>query len=148
MNFEEFFQGSGRITFKDKFISLRFIKDALEKDFKIVTQEETSKYLKCKIVRYMRLFGGPALLPFPTLEVQFNNENETSEIHYKFTSHDYIVSIIVLPVFFAFAALNGFFENNSLAIQLIIGALVVTFLAIFADTKYFSGRIKRALQKI
>lgn len=143
-----FFQGSGQIVFDDKFLSLRFVKEALEDKFKIVVQEESSKYLKCKIVRYARLFGGPVPFPNPTLEVHFNNEDRNAIIQYSFTSHDYALAAVTLPILIFMGSMEQMLEGPKEAITMLLIFPLVTGLSILADTKYFSSRVGKALKGI
>lgn len=149
MSLRDFLHGSGTLVVEDKFLSLRLIKEALERKFRIVILEETSKHLKCKIVRFARVFGFPVPFPNPTLEVTFRNEDYGSTIQYDFTCYDYCLLAIAAPLLAALPQImgwkQGFIDNVKEALLLFLMAIFFFGFLIFLDTKYFVSRIRKAL---
>jgi len=82
MSAKQFFTGSGAINTDDRFISLRMIKEAREEDFRIQVIEESPNHLKCKIIRYARIYGAPVCFLHPTISFSFNNKDNTIEYEF------------------------------------------------------------------
>jgi hypothetical protein len=152
MQIRDFFQGSGSVKFKDKFVSLRLVREALERKFAIRVLEETPSRLRCKVTRFTRLYAAPVPFPNPLLEVTFHNEQDGSTVNYKVTSYDYymlaigfllttILSAIYWPADRALHPNKA--EGLFLSVMLI---LLVTLIII--DTKFFAYRIRKALCKV
>ncbi len=149
MFLRNFFHVSGRIVLEDKFLSLRLVRETLERKFKIHILEESSRGLRCKIVRFSRLYGVPVPFPNPTLEVTFKNEKQESTIHYNFTCYDYYLVAIAAPLF---GILSPTISPEQAFIDAIKKGLLVFMIVllfygtlIFLDTKYFVSRIRKAL---
>ena len=151
MSLRDLLHGSGTLVVEDKFLSLRIVREALERKFKIVALEETSKYIKCKIVRFARLYGFPVPFPNPTLEVTFRNENSESSIKYFFTCYDYyLLALLPLPVALVQIAWprQAFFDNVIDAIFILLISIFFFGFLMFLDTKYFMSRIRKALLSV
>jgi hypothetical protein len=143
--------GGGTLLVEDKFLSLRIVREALERKFKIVVIEETSKYIKCKIVRFARLYGFPVPFPNPTLEVTFRNENSGSSIKYLFTFYDYyLLALLPLPVALLQIAWprQAFLDDFTNVVLFLLISIIFFGFLMFLDTKYFVSRIRRALLNV
>ena len=149
MFLRDFFHGSGQIVLHDKFLSLRLVKETLEKKFRIRVLEESSSHLKCKIVRFTRLYGVPVFFPNPTLELTFKNENQESTIHYNFTCYDYYLLAIMATMFgSSFMVISSEPSVIGAIKEFLFGFMIVLFFygsLIFLDTKYLLFRIHKAL---
>jgi hypothetical protein len=135
----DFFTGNGAITVKDKVLSLRFVKNALEKVFRLKVIEESPNYIKYKIVRFARIYAVPVIWPSATISIYVDNKTDT--IRYRFYWPDYYMLLFLVSVLF-FPPLSKDF------ILLIPLALVFWLVLIFLDTKYVSIRIRSALRKL
>ena len=143
MSFRDFFHGSGKITFKNQFLSLRLIKEKLEKKFTIRILEESSSGFKCKVVRLWRLYGFPVFFPNPTLEISFKNENQESTIYYIVTCYDYyIVAISALLLLILFPKGATLIEAIKERLPLSLIWLLFYGTLVFIDTKYFETVVK------
>ena len=152
MKFERFYIEKGEISLNDKFISLRLVKEALEKNFNISVLDESSKYLSCKMIRWARLYGAPSIIPHPRLELRFIDENNMTIIRYRYRYEDFIFTLIGASLFFLLGPLV--IETSSVLTGLKLGALlflgfsVFGWFAVFLDTKYYVHLIRKALKTI
>lgn len=150
MSLREFFTGSGKIVFEDKFISIGLIRDALEKKFRLVILEESAIHMRCKIIRYARLYAAPALfIPNSVINVVIKREEEITTLYYDFEWPEYYWVV-------AFAMLGGILSATLPRIgsfieatiySIVFSGLILFFfgLLVFLDTKYVSSRIRRSL---
>ena len=69
MSFKQFMSGSGELRFEGVFLSPRIVEEALEKKFSLVPLEESSRYVRYKIVRYFRIYGGPWIFPQARIDI-------------------------------------------------------------------------------
>ena len=151
MSLRDFLHGGGTLLVEDKFLSLRIVREALERKFKIVVIEETSKYIKCKIVRFARLYGFPVPFPNPTLEVTFRNQSSGSSIKYLFTCYDYyLLALLPLPVALLQIAWprQAFLDDFTNVVLFLLISIIFFGFLMFLDTKYFVSRIRRALLNV
>jgi len=152
MPLNKFLNGRGQLILEDKHLSLRIIKEALAKKFKIVVIEESPLYLSCKVKRLTRLYGAPIPFPNPKLELTIKHDNCRSTVSYYLISYDYyivlfsaVVAGFVAPSFFQTTTLLNGFIRGILAFALVF-LIYGTF--VFVDTKYFTRLIRKALTKI
>jgi len=152
MSIRDFFHGGGRIISENQFVSLRLIKEALEKKFTLRILEESTHGLRCKVTRYVRLFAAPMLFPNPALEVSFNNDEHETVINYRIIDYDYYIVL-----FLAFAGgifATGLGLGEGLIEALSGGLLFSTFCLLFfgslvlIDARVFACRIKNSLLHI
>jgi hypothetical protein len=152
MMIRDFFHGIGTIAFKDKFVSLRLVREALERKFTIRILEETPTGLRCKITRFTRLYAAPVPFPNPTLAVTFHNGPDGTTVNYKVTSYDYymlaigfllttILSVIYWPADHAFHSIKD--EPVFMSVTLIFFVMLI-----ILDTKFLVYRIRKALSKV
>lgn len=142
MQVPDFITGNGGVTLKDKFLSVRLVEDALGKAFRLKVTEETPNFIKCKLVRFARIYGAPVIWPSATLSISI--DNQTDMIRYRFYWPDYFLLInLVVPIL---AFRGGYLLREDLTILLI----AATFWAglIFLDTKYVSNRVRKTLLRL
>ena len=69
------------------------------KKFRLIVIEESSRHVRYKIVRFLRLYGGPAIFPQARIEITIRKENSRSSLYWHFIWPEYyvfLVSFIVL----------------------------------------------------
>ena len=75
------------LNLEGKFVSTRLVKETLEKFFNIRVVEETSSYIKLKIIRWARLYGFPFLWFQASIQIWLDREND--RIVYEFFWPEY-----------------------------------------------------------
>lgn len=152
MFLRDFFHGSGRIVLKEKFVSLRLVREALERKFTIRILEETPSRLRCKVVRFTRLYGAPVPFPNPSLEVTFKNDRAESLINYNVTIYDYYTLIIVALLSGILSARHWRNEGlmNAIREGSLFAAVALLFFGtfVFIDTRFLVCRIRKALSNV
>ena len=133
-----FITGSGSLIYDDNFVSIRLLKEALLKKYRLAILEESATHIKCKIIRYARLYGAPILFPNPTLTLIIKRETEKTIVHYDFQWQEYYLVAFV-------AVLAGITSRN---ITLFILVLVFFGSLVFLDTKWVSSRIRKIILNI
>lgn len=142
MSAPDFITGNGEVTLKDKFVSVRLVEEALGKAFRLKVTEESSNFIKCKLVRFARIYGAPVIWPSATLSISI--DNQTDKIRYRFYWPDYFLLIMLLAPLLAFR--GGRLMEEDLPILLI--AVPIWAGIIFLDTKYVSSRVRKTLLKL
>jgi hypothetical protein len=149
MSIRDFFHGSGIITEMDQFVSLRLIKESLEKKFTVRILEETPHRIRCKVVRFARLYAAPMPFPNPSVEISFHNNKDETVINYVITDYDYyLLLILVLTAGISSAGLG---LSKGLIGALRQGCLFSIFALLFfgslvlIDARVFAHRIRMAL---
>ena len=135
---KNFITGSGSLIYDDKFVSIRLLKEALLKKYRLAILEESAAHIKCKIIRYARLYGVPIIFPNPTLTLIIKRETEKNILHYEFQWPEYYLVAFV-------AVLAGITSRDIIFFLLVLvffGSLV------FLDTKWVSSRIRTIISKI
>lgn len=147
MSVRDFLHGCGEIDLKGGFASTRLVTDTLKRTFRIRVLEESPSHVKCKIIRFARLYGFPVLFPNPTLDIAWASRAESRVINYCLTCYDYYV---IASLAFVFGISCSTLEHTLWAalkmglfgvamVLLIFGGLV------FIDTKYLVHRIRKTL---
>jgi hypothetical protein len=118
------------------------VKKALKSAFNVVIEEETTRELRGRIVRFARLYGFPVIWPGATIELWIDRNSE--KIFYTFYWPDYYMLVgyfIVLPVFL--------FEVNLSWKEMLffIPVILFNFLCINFDTRYVQSRVRKFLMK-
>ncbi len=83
----------GEIHLGDKFLSVRLVKEILEKKFNVRVINERSNYIKLRIIRLARLYGFPFIWPQASIEIWIKNEN--GKLIYKFFWPEYLALLIL-----------------------------------------------------
>lgn len=131
-----FITGSASISFDDNFVSVRLIKEAIQKKYRLTVLEETPTHMKCKIIRYARLYAAP-----------FFFLNATAQFDIKKDSHDNTLIInFFWPDYFLVAAV-ALAVGISKGISLFLLALVFFGGLVFLDTKWVSSRIRKLISE-
>jgi hypothetical protein len=142
---------TGKVRLGSRFVSLRLIKDAIEKHNKISVLEETPTWLKCRVFRIARLFGGPWIGPYPILCFRIERGQGETVIHYDFYWPEYHAVLICSA---ALGFVTGYFENTNAdllskakfgLLVFLIGVLFAGFF-IFLDIKYYSRILHKELK--
>lgn len=150
MTVRNFFHGCGEIDLKGGFTSPRLVTETLKRSFRIQVLEESPSQVKCKIYRFVRLYGFPILFPNPTLEIDWRRGAEGFIIEYCLTCYDYY---LVGALAFIFGILCSTLEHTLLG-ALRMGLLGVVFpLVLYGglvllDTKYLLHRIRKVLLEL
>ncbi|KQC10032.1 MAG: hypothetical protein APR62_02180 [Smithella sp. SDB] len=130
----------GEVYLRDKFISPRLIKDALEKKFNVKVIDERHDYIKFKIIRLARIYGAPFIWPQATIEIWIENEND--KLIYEFFWPEYLALIIPFILFIVVE------ENLKDFIFFFIVAIIFFGGLMFLDTRWVSRRILTAFKNI
>lgn len=133
-----FITGSGSLVVEDKFISMRLVKEALTKKYRLRILEESADHIKCKIIRYARLYGAPILFPTPTLTLDIKRESEKTMLNYDFRWPEYY--LVALG-----AVLAGIMSRDK---TLFLVAFAFFGSLVFLDTKWVSSRIRKIISNI
>ena len=127
MSAPDFITGNGKVILKDKFISVRLVEAALEKEFRLKVIEQSPKFIKFKIVRFARIYGAPAIWPSASLSIVIDNENDT--INYKFYWPDYYVLFLIVGV-------GLFVPGFDFPFSVVLLGVIFWAGMIYLDTKY------------
>lgn len=142
MSAPDFITGNGEITLKDKFISARLVEEALGKTFRLKVMEESPNSIKCKLVRFARIYGAPIIWPSARLAITI--DNQTDVIRYKFYWPDYFLLTTLIAAVFIFRGGHPLKED----FLFLLFALPLWAGIIFLDTKYVSSRVRKTLLKL
>lgn len=138
MSIKEYINGNGTILMDDKFISIRLIKEALERNYRLRIIDESSTHLKAKIIRYARLYGAPILFPNATIDIHIEKEDDKNTLQYWFAWPDYYLVII--------GAVIAGIDSRSVVFPLLV--LLFGGLLVFLDTKWVSSKINKILKHL
>lgn len=143
---------SGHLNLGARFVSLRLIKEALEKQNNISVLEETTTFLKCRVFRIARLFGAPYMGPYPTACFKIERSNQETIIHYDFYWPEFYLVAIGSFVLGVATYLYDNEANTILRIKsgllIFITCLTITGFTTFLDVKYFSRKVRKSLKEI
>ncbi len=149
MNLNNVLMEKGELNFENEFLSLRIVKEALSNKFKFVIQEESTKYLSCKIYRMARLFGAPVPFPNPNLDLEIVSTQDESKIKYRFLSYDYhllIAAIVVINLGSGIVQNFGSTEFGYGMFEVALSSMafiILGFVGIKLDSMYFMHLIKK-----
>ena len=144
---------SGTIKFGDKFMSVSLIKQSLKKYNRISVLEESSDFIKCKVFRIARIFGGPWLGPYPIVSFRIErNQNETL-LHYNhYWPEYYLTTISSVVIGVTIGVLSYIKIGNILAgaehgIMFSSIAIIITSTCIYLDVAYYKRLLRKELIK-
>ena len=146
MSVRNFLHGCGEIDLKGGFTSPRLVTETLKRSFRIRVLEESPSHVKCKIYRFVRLYGF-VLFPNPTLDIDWRRGAEGFIIEYCLTCYDYYV-VAALTFIFGISCSgmeNTLWQALRTGLFSTIFALVLYGGLVFLDTKYLLHRIRKAL---
>ena len=121
MSLRQFINGSGELHFEGAFLSPRIVKEALQKRFRLVPIEESSSHLRYKIVRFFRLYGGPAIFPQARIDITIRKDNSRSSLYWHFAWPEYYAFIVSFIILFAVVV----FDKGTQIIPFLIFYLVL-----------------------
>jgi hypothetical protein len=152
MSIREFFDGSGKVVFEERKISLRTVKEGLKKNFRVVVLEETAQSCKCEIVRFAAFYRNPGFLFNPTMDLHIEKENTRTTIRYNFSRPEFRWVIVASALFAVLASildskLSGF-ERIMIGATSFLFGLGLFGLVVFVDTKLVSSRIRKVLMNL
>jgi hypothetical protein len=130
-----FISGSGPIALDDKFVSIRLVKEAVQKKFRLAVLEESSTHMKCKIIRYARLYGAPIFFLNATAEFDIKRESDSNTLIINYYWPDYYLVAVA-------ASAAGIISKN---ISFFLLALVFFGGLVFLDTKWVTSRIRKLI---
>jgi hypothetical protein len=140
---KQFINGNGELHFQGVFLSPRVVKEALEKKFRLITIEESSHHVRYKIIRFFRLYGGPAIFPQARIDITIRKNNSHSSLYWHFIWPEYYVFLVSFIILFAVVVLDGGIER----IPFLIFAFIFTGFIVFADTKWVSRRVRKTFKE-
>lgn len=130
-----FITGSAPISLDDKFVSIRLIKEAIQKKYRLTVLEESPTHMKCKIIRYARLYAAPFFFLNATAQFDIKRETDSDTLLINYSWPDYyLVAGIALAA--------GIISKDIILFLLLLvffGGLV------FLDTKWVSSRIRKLI---
>jgi len=144
MSLRQFINGSGELHFEEVFLSPRIVKEALEKRFRLVPIEESSSHLRYKIVRFFRLYGGPAIFPQARIDITIRRDNSRSSLYWHFVWPEYYVSFVSFIILFAVVV----FDKGIQIIPFLIFYLALFSSIVFLDTKWVSRRVRNVFKHL
>jgi hypothetical protein len=132
------FIGNGVINVADENISINLLKKEIEKRYRLRVIEESSTYLKCKILRVFSIWSFSLVaagFPSPTLTIKLDKKLNKDLLIINFFWSDYFY-IMLLASFFGIITMS-----------FILPIFILLFLGIFAfvNSKYVSLRIWKVL---
>lgn len=142
---------TGEINLGEKFVSLRLLKEALEKENKIKVLQETSTFIRCQVKRTKYNYGGSAFL-CPTIILKVETHNHDTIIIYDFFWPDYYITAFIVLVF----TIGSIVPIIKATVQYPAGALAIFFLMVFGvaelwtywETRHCSKRLRKTLKEI
>jgi hypothetical protein len=152
MSIREFFDGSSRIVFDKKNISLRIVKEALKKNFRLVVLEESPTSCQCEIVRFVAFYRNPGFLFNPTMNLFIEKENNRTAVNYNFRRPEFRWAIVGSALFAVLATILDYnlsvFERTMVGLGSFFFGFCFFGLVVFLDTKWVSARIRKILMKL
>jgi hypothetical protein len=143
----DFLHGCGEIELKEALASTRLVKEALKRKLWIRVVEESQKHVKCKVIRFARLYAFPFVFLNPTLDLSWRSRGESRTIKYSVISYDYhLVAFGSLVFGIGWGALQKTLWD-SLKMGLFSAAMALLFFGglVLADTKYFTHRVRTTM---
>ena len=144
MSVRDFLSGSGELHFQNTFVSPRLVREALQKKYWLVTIEESAHHGRYKIIRLLRLYGGPALFPQARIDITIRKHNGQSSLYWHFVWPEYWVLLLSFLLVCA-ATLADHQRIPFLALPL-VGCCFA--LLVFLDTNLVSTRVRRIFKDL
>ena len=140
MPIDVFSNGSGTVIFKDTFLSVRLIREALEKRYRLTVLEESERHLKCDI---MTVPWFPSMHRNATLDLFIEREKESTTITWRFNwGWQYRILLILGVVFFIEMLAHR--ESKGL----FLGIMLFGFMYVFLDTRWIIYRVRRIFKSL
>jgi hypothetical protein len=144
MSLRQFIDGSGELHFEDSFLSPRIVKEALEKRFRLVVIEESTSHLRYKIIRFFRLYGGPAIFPQARIDITIRKDNFRSSLYWYFIWPEYYVFLISFIVL----SIATVLDHGTQPVPFLLVALLFFASLVFLDTKWVSRRVRKVFEQL
>jgi hypothetical protein len=141
-----FFQRGGELHFKEAFLSPRLIREALESRFRLATIEETSTYLRFKIIRFLRIYGGPMIWPQAEIDITIKRIGNSFTLYWHFFWPEYYL-LLLWPILFGLGALTNEQRVGVTIFALPVAILFSGFL-FFLDTMWVARRVRKAFTNL
>jgi hypothetical protein len=141
-----FFQRRGELHFKEAFLSPRLIREALERWFRLATIEETSTHLRYKIIRFLRLYGGPMFWPQAEIDITIRRIGDICTLYWHFFWPEYYL-LLLWPILFGLVALTDAKPGGLPLLALPLAILFSGFL-FFVDTVWVARRVRKAFTSL
>lgn len=144
---------SGVLNLGDKFMSVRLIKDVLEKYNRISILEEKSDLIKCRVFRIGRIFGGPWFGPYPRVSFQIERKENETLLHYNYYWPEYyIVTLCSVLLGFAigtstYRETGNVLSGTKYGLLFFVASALVASIAIFLDVTYYKKLLHKELIK-
>jgi hypothetical protein len=137
-----FFQLKEEIDISDKFLSPRLVREALERRFQLIPMEETNSHLRLKIIRFLRIYGGPMIWPHAQIDLTIKREGPTTILYWHFYWPDYY-ALCFWPIIFALTLT----KQIQPPILMLPVAILFHGLFIFLDTLWVARNARKAIQR-
>ena len=144
MSVREFLNRSGELHFQDTFLSPRIIREALQKKYWLVTIEESTHHGRYKIIRLLRLYGGPAIFPQARIDITIRKQNGRSSLYWYFVWPEYWVFLVSFLIVCAAALTNS--QRIPLLALFLVGCCFA--LIVFLDTSVVSTRVRKIFKDL
>jgi len=150
---KSFLNKGGKIEYSNSFISVRLIRSALEKNFRIVPIDESPNIMRYKIVRFLRLYGGPVIWPSASIVLNLSKNKDKDVLSYTFTWPEWLIVVLAAIVFGVIVAYD--FNpvgpiSTRISEGLFVALMTLMFYGgmVFLDTKYVASKIQKSLINI
>jgi hypothetical protein len=141
-----FFQRKGEMHFQAAFLSPRLIREALESRFRLAPLEETSTHLRFKIIRFLRIYGGPIIWPQAEVDITIRRHKDSYTLYWYFFWPEYYL-LLLWPIFFGLVALT---ETKLGGLPLFALPLAILFsgFVFLLDTMWVARRVRKAFTNL
>jgi len=145
-----FFSRRQVIYIEDSFLSTRIIREALERKFRVVVIEESGNHLRLRIIRFLRIYGGPMIWPQASIDITIEKLGAAWNIYWYFTWPEYFILFFGLPILFALVSTDSGFTWMTLTEVIIFFVFSFLFfgLLIFMDTLWVSSRVRKTFERL
>jgi len=141
-----FFQRRGEIHFQSAFLSPRLIREALESRFRLAPIEETNTHLRFKIIRFLRIYGGPMIWPQAEIDIPIRRNGDRHTLYWHFFWPEYYL-LLLWPILFGLAVLTEAKRGGVPLFALPLAILFSGFI-FFLDTMWVARRVRKAFTNL
>lgn len=144
---------SGIINLGDQIISIRLIKEKIQKHHNVSVLEEETDFVKMRVYRIGRLFGGPWLGPFPTISYKVERTQEKTLLHYNYFWPEYFMAIFAAIFLGLMASITMSITPNydlydlKFMVMLSVGLGLLFLVFLYLDISYYKNLIEKELKK-
>jgi len=141
-----FFQRRGELHFKEVFLSPRLIREALDNQFRLATLEETNTHLRYRIIRFLRLYGGPMIWPQAEIDITIRRNRDRYTLYWHFFWPEYYL-LLLWPVLFGIVAVVNE-KHEALPLFVLPVAVLFSGFLLFLDTMWVARRVRKAFTNL